>query len=279
MRRVHFNSFLSFNEVKRGFTLIELLVVISIISLLMAIMLPALGAARETARRTQCAAALRQVNMAALTYVDDNKGYMPLAYAANMPGDPVPTMPWTRRLSAKGYAPEDAWATNPGSKMFVCVSSKVRIINDVMPLHGNYGINHMIAGNVNWDVATNKLAAVGNTTESIKLHDPRLIRLSGTIAFLDAGYSHLNWFYATDSPSAGASAAFYVPGGSTIPASGLVGVQDGTQNVDAIYGRHVGKTVNITWLDGHGSTVPTTFFAKQDPPNHLKYREPWTGLR
>ncbi len=48
------------NWIPCGFTLVELLVVISIISLLMAMMFPALNAARESSRRTACAANLRQ---------------------------------------------------------------------------------------------------------------------------------------------------------------------------------------------------------------------------
>ena len=57
-----------------GFTLIELLVVIAVISLLMAMLLPALEAARRMARRTVCQSNLRQIAIGWELYLDGNDG-------------------------------------------------------------------------------------------------------------------------------------------------------------------------------------------------------------
>ena len=76
-------------RVREGFTLIELLVVVAIIAILAALLLPALSAAREKARRTSCMSNLQQIGKAFMSYGGDYSGYAPCS-----PGWMGPEFDW-----------------------------------------------------------------------------------------------------------------------------------------------------------------------------------------
>ena len=75
---------------RRGFTLIELLVVIAIIAILAAILFPVFAKAREKARQTSCLSNLKEIQLAALMYAQDNdetlhSQCMPCPFGGNAP--------------------------------------------------------------------------------------------------------------------------------------------------------------------------------------------------
>ena len=73
------------NRLAAAFTLVEMLVVIGIITVIIAILMPALRRAREHANRVACQSNLRQISMAVTMYRQDNRKYWPMIYQVHYP--------------------------------------------------------------------------------------------------------------------------------------------------------------------------------------------------
>lgn len=107
-----------------AFTLVELLVVISIISLLMAILLPSLGRSREQARRVVCMADLRSISQGLFLYAHDNDGRL-------VPGD------WRVPWDAWGKVTEYPCGPIPAGEEFRQVNLGHLLANHMLPMPGN----------------------------------------------------------------------------------------------------------------------------------------------
>ncbi len=90
----------------RGFTLIELLIVVAIIAVLISILLPSLGKAREQARMVHCASGLRQWGMAIGYYLNDYNTYIPAEGASGSVAGVTDEGAWYNALPPYAHAPK-----------------------------------------------------------------------------------------------------------------------------------------------------------------------------
>jgi prepilin-type N-terminal cleavage/methylation domain-containing protein/prepilin-type processing-associated H-X9-DG protein len=146
---------------RRGFTLIELLVVISIIGLLIALLLPAVQAAREAARRVQCVNNFKQLGLALHGYHDSN-GSFPIGrtglYYSYPSIDPnrrtwlLGALPYIEQVSLNNrfnfalsfYAPQNQTTVNTRVTTFLCPSDMPGIQepwSSVPRIKGNIAVN------------------------------------------------------------------------------------------------------------------------------------------
>lgn len=111
---------------RRAFTLIELLTVVAIIATLAALLLPALGRARDQARRAGCISNLRQQGLAWRLYLDENTGRFPdrRDLKSTLPGGYRPWTSWPPSDPRAGWAAVVLGDTNATDGIWSCPSAE-----------------------------------------------------------------------------------------------------------------------------------------------------------
>lgn len=117
------------NTQKKAFTLIELLTVIAVIAVLSAILIPAVGRARESANQSKCVSNLRQIGVAVQSYANDHKGRYPEASFSGPDGKP-----WCRVIEP--YVGMESDGTESGN-LFHCPA----VEDDLHHGWSDYGYN------------------------------------------------------------------------------------------------------------------------------------------
>ena len=164
---------------QKGFTLIELLVVIAIIALLMAILLPALGVAREQGRRAVCMSNLRQLALSWNLYADDYDSKI-------VNGNTTRESPTVNRDRACWVY----WQEDAAGEAQRLQGIRNGLLYSYVPGVGLYKCPAGVPGEcVTYSIpdAMNGYYAIPGASEQIKTSRSQVLNMSRQIVFLDEG--------------------------------------------------------------------------------------------
>lgn len=223
---------------KAAFTLIELLVVISIIALLIGILLPALGAARGTAKSIACLSNLKQWGIATNIYMAENRDWLP-ALGSDFIDPTTETDPqyWFNALPGLIDMATLEEATTAGDSLEDYRSGSGGIWfcpevdqNGVNPF--NYAVNMVLGGKNNFQPV---LTPKRQNINVLDIPQPTNTAWLGETGNMDEVFGLI---------SSGS--------GSYAPAVGTTSPNDGSSRIAV--DRHQGESSNILFVDGHASS-------------------------
>ena len=249
-----------------GFTLVELLVVIGIIALLVGILLPTLNKARAAGAKTQCLSNLRQLNSAVLQYTHDYKGHcFPYNYSNSQILWQIVLLPYVAPQSRK----LDIYSTNATSAAAVA-QLQLRETVYFCPVARDPGINNTGTAFTCWGPTGNAAGGLmGSYMFNGWLYRRGIVDDSQETGYASQGLSTTtieDAFWQLPVAGSGSNIPVLADGnwvdgwtheGDQPPANLNSGGGHSTQDamVRVCMARHMGKHVNVVFLDGHAVTV------------------------
>jgi len=265
-----------FHRSRRGFTLVELLVVIAIIGVLVALLLPAIQAAREAARRAQCTNNLKQIAIAAHNFHDTYNVFPPGSLAPRVTSGMVLSDP-DQGIGCLPFLLPFMELQSVRDQITVGMDVNYSRFDAVKPFNTVF-FSTIVPGDVpagqsqTWNAAQLEIGAF--LCPSAPERVPNGGNAFGWMTYMSGGQPTSNgWYFMGYSPPAPRGITNYLPCGG-----GFGRVNDATWDVwEGVF--YIRSTTNMSAvLDGTSNVLMFGEFAGgHDANNYLEWASTWIG--
>jgi prepilin-type N-terminal cleavage/methylation domain-containing protein/prepilin-type processing-associated H-X9-DG protein len=246
------------SQLTRGFTLIELLVVIAIIAILAAMLLPALGRAKDRAQGTACLNNTKQIGLAIIMYAGDQDDYFPLIDPSWTGGPYVNSRgvacggEWNLKTGKPNTIAPMLQSYQPNNKVWVCPKRKRGLTYKTEPGTWDPSITGFLSYGFN-ELGVFGRANPADTYRLLKFRASNTAKPSETVAVADSsGSNDPGESYpggaANDFKGDGAwlDEIWALDSGPSAPANGK------NHRLQTAYAKH-NQRVNVIFVDGHAA--------------------------